>query len=74
MTDPGPIATDYVQREDTGSMDSASFNHVTRKAGVGVQNAAGQDAIDKYMEGAEQSLLIKGGLEKDPEDYPFSTQ
>lgn len=62
---PGPIATDYIQREDTGSMDSASFNHVSRKAGTGVQNAAGQDAIDKYMEGAEQSLLIKTGLEKD---------
>jgi len=57
-----PIATDYLQREDTGSMDAVSFNHVSRKAGM--QNSAGKDAIDKYMEGAEQSLLIKTGLEK----------
>jgi len=65
---PEPITTDYTQREDTGSMDAASFSHVTRKAGTGgIRNAAGQDAIDKYMEGAEQSLLIKTGLEKDPE-------
>lgn len=60
---PDPIASDYVQREDAGSMDAVSLRHVTRKSGV--QNASGQDAMDKFVEGAEHALLAKGGIERD---------
>lgn len=60
---PESIATDYVQREDTGSLDAVSLKHVTRKSGV--QNSAGQDAMDKFSEGACNALLAKGGIERD---------
>jgi len=62
---PDPIATDYIQREDTGSLDAVSLKHVTRKAGTGGQNVAGQDAMDKFAEGAANALLAKGGIERD---------
>lgn len=62
---PEPIATDYVQREDAGSLDTVSLKHVTRKSGV--QNSAGHDAMDKFVEGASNALLAKGGIERDQE-------
>lgn len=61
---PEPISTDYIQREDTGSMDSASFSHVVRKASAG-NVVAGKDAMDKFVEGAEDALLAKSGMERD---------
>jgi hypothetical protein len=60
---PQPLASDFVQRADTGSMDPTSLGHVRRQVGTAV--APGQDAIDKYMEGAEAALSVKAGLEKD---------
>jgi len=62
---PESITTDYVQREDTGSLDAVSLKHVTRKSGV--QNSAGNDVMDKFLEGASNSLLAKGGIERDQE-------
>jgi len=62
---PEPIATDYIQREDTGSLDAVSLKHVTRKAGTGTATAAGQDHMDKFVEGAVNALLAKGGIERD---------
>ena len=62
-----PLATDYIQREDTGSQDAVSLQHVRRKAGTGTATAtAGQDAMDKFLEGAEQALTVKTGLITDP--------
>jgi hypothetical protein len=61
---PEPIGSDFVQREDTGSLDSVTLGHIRRKAGTKAITA-GQDSMDKFMEGAENALLAKGGVERD---------
>ena len=70
---PEPLAADYVQREDTGSLDAGTLNTVRRESPRraqlaprgGIQNSAGADSMEKYVEGAVNALLAKGGIETD---------
>ena len=79
---PEPLASDFIQREDTGSLDAGTITTLRRESPArakvaprgGMQNSAGEDCVEKFVKGGTDAILAKAGVEHDKEKLAVMRQ
>jgi len=60
-----PLTTDFQQDEHNGSLDRGTTADMGKPARMKGNVSAGTDSLDKFLEGAERSIIAKAGLMSD---------